>query len=991
MAGDDESAQEQAAAKTDRRTSKSALTRQANKVKQIIAEKDPERIKPAIDQLKTKFNNFESAHDRFHDLLETDAQVDESDEYFAAAQSNYIAVLNAAHEFLEKLDPGPEVDRKPVKNYESTLDSRDLIESLNLPKVAIPEFDGDPKYYHSFIVMFDEMVGRTKQASEVKLTRLLQFTKGEAHKAIRSCVLMDKEIGYNHARDILRERFGNTHLVTQQLISGLIDSKPIKTADELQAFYDELQSCSMILNQMGKIHEVQNQMYILQISERLLPFIRSRWKRRAMEIKKESERYPKFEEFVEFVHDQTIQETDPVYGKVVGKKSASKEVKKSSAFSSNAAHSSQSVKSYKCVLCKGEHRLIHCQKFKDMKPADRLRAVADNKLCHNCFYSNHATADCRKTVGCEVPGCNGRHHKFIHVNQQSYTDGEGASVKPQIKLINANANVSSDVLMPTVAVRVNGEHEACTILDSGSTSSFCTKSLVDSLKIEGTQVVYSISTLNNSLKDVRTNVVDLHLTSLDGRDSLKVSNVYVIDTIPFKSTCPIPGAYAHLKGLSLVDGGQEIELLLGQDNAEALIPLEVRKGRKGEPFACKTLFGWSVNGQDKFAEPTNKIVVSHFISSSPSVDVDRLWRIENEGVTKNDKSWSVEDRRVVELWDKNVRLVDGHYELPIPWKQNVHVPNNVVVAVSRLKSLRSNLDKRGLFPKYDAEISKLVKDGHAEAVPDGEIQAAGKVWYLPHQAVLTDKKPDKVRVVFDCASKFQGESLNMKCFQGPDFNNKLHNVLLRFRQHQFAFTGDVVAMYNQVKIPIYDRNALRFLWDGDGILRHFRMTSHLFGGIWCASSATYALRRTLLDFDAEHEIADTIRNNFYVDDCLKSVQSKAEVLRISEGVKNVLGQAGFKLTKFVANHPDLLQCIPEEERAKEVKDLDSLACSKVLGVKWDICQDAFFVTVNVSENDFLSRKQMLSVIASCFDPLGLVSPMVITGKLLFETATRHKY
>ena len=46
----------------------------------------------------------------------------------------------------------------------------------------------------------------------------------------------------------------------------------------------------------------------------------------------------------------------------------------------------------------------------------------------------------------------------------------------------------------------------------------------------------------------------------------------------------------------------------------------------------------------------------------------------------------------------------------------------------------------------------------------------------------------------------------------------------------------------QVKIPETDRNALRFLWyDDDENIVSYRMTSHLFGGIWCSSSSTYAL------------------------------------------------------------------------------------------------------------------------------------------------------
>ena len=75
-----------------------------------------------------------------------------------------------------------------------------------------------------------------------------------------------------------------------------------------------------------------------------------------------------------------------------------------------------------------------------------------------------------------------------------------------------------------------------------------------------------------------------------------------------------------------------------------------------------------------------------------------------------------------------------------------------------------------------------------------------------------------------------------------------------FRQHSYALTADVEAMYNQVQIPVDDRNMLRFLWyDESGNLMHCRMTSHLFGGVWCASSSTYAMRRVLEDFEGVND------------------------------------------------------------------------------------------------------------------------------------------
>ena len=55
------------------------------------------------------------------------------------------------------------------------------------------------------------------------------------------------------------------------------------------------------------------------------------------------------------------------------------------------------------------------------------------------------------------------------------------------------------------------------------------------------------------------------------------------------------------------------------------------------------------------------------------------------------------------------------------------------------------------------------------------------LWYLPHHPVLHAMKPDKVRIVFDCASKCGGVSLNDVVHQGPDLTNKLIGVLLRFR------------------------------------------------------------------------------------------------------------------------------------------------------------------------------------------------------------------
>ena len=196
-------------------------------------------------------------------------------------------------------------------------------------------------------------------------------------------------------------------------------------------------------------------------------------------------------------------------------------------------------------------------------------------------------------------------------------------------------------------------------------------------------------------------------------------------------------------------------------------------------------------------------------------------------------------------------------------------------------------------------------------------------------------------MVYDCAASLKGVSLNNQCMRGP--NNKLIiDVLLRFRRYPWAITADIEGMYNQVRVPVEDRNSLRFLWALGGIVKEFRMTSHLSGGVWCASSSAYALRRTVLDTEVSPLVRDVINQNFYVDDLLCSVKTKREATEILQCVKEVLGYGGFYLTKYIVNDTHLLEQIPEPDRAKEVKEIAQESWCKALGIRWDFMTDEFF-------------------------------------------------
>ena len=63
---------------------------------------------------------------------------------------------------------------------------------------------------------------------------------------------------------------------------------------------------------------------------------------------------------------------------------------------------------------------------------------------------------------------------------------------------------------------------------------------------------------------------------------------------------------------------------------------------------------------------------------------------------------------------------------------------------------------------------------------------------------------DKARLVFDSGAKFYGRN-SIGCFlQGPDRNNALRAVLLRFRKEQVGFSADIENMFYQFFVPRAD-------------------------------------------------------------------------------------------------------------------------------------------------------------------------------------------
>ena len=165
------------------------------------------------------------------------------------------------------------------------------------------------------------------------------------------------------------------------------------------------------------------------------------------------------------------------------------------------------------------------------------------------------------------------------------------------------------------------------------------------------------------------------------------------------------------------------------------------------------------------------------------------------------------------------------------------------------------------------------------------------------------------------------------------------------------------------------------------------MRVHLFGGTSSPSCANFALRRTAQDNEADFDNAtiETVQQNFYVDDCLKSVCNEEQAITLASELCELLQRGGFKLTKWLSNSKCVIKSIPESERAENIKDLnfDQLPVERALRVQWSVCSDQFGFKIVIKDRP-ATRRGILSVVSSVYHPLGFAAPFVLKAKLLLQ-------
>ena len=892
-----------------------------------------------------------------------------------------------------------------------------MAKRLHLPSLDFAIFRGDPAKFKPFIRTFESNIARYVDCEEEKLLYLLKFTRGKPHDLIQTCVHLPEGLGYAQAVKLLRRRYDDQAQTVASLVDEMLDL-PVLRADDgdgLDDFGIFLRGCLNALETLPHGLGAVDSKTIRKLLEKFPYHMIERWRRKADKIEQEGRRPAGFGDFVDFIEMEARIATNPSYGRhVLGssgktrkddmKKAETKkmEVKKVETQAPRRLNTGRalggSVQPVEgaawCLFCEGKHQLEACKKFENKKPEEKSKYVKEKGLCFACLQHGHRSRFCKERKTCEK--CSGRHPTVLHEERSETPTATTGHLAPS-----KTGGAKLQVLRVQVGL---GSKKVTTnaFLDSGSTYSFVASHLLDKMKMKPQRKMpLKVSTIKRQEVMDSSLVPGLVIESLDGDNGMELPPLYVLDHIPVEPE-DVPSQedidfWTHLQDagvhLQTTKEDQEIGLLIGANAAGVMEPVEVCPSQDGGPFALKTKYGWVLSGAAK---------------SSKSVSVNRIRIVDEPGPedlfedrADTRRGLSVEDVRWCAQMETGCRRRGGKYQIKLPFRAGDKplLDDNRQVALKRLDLLKKVFEKDPKYAEeYKAVMTDLLEKGYAEEAPD-DVDPASR-WYLPHFGVRHPQK-EKVRVVFDCASKFNGVSLNDTLLQGPDLTNPLLDVLIRFREEQYAFTGDIEAMFMQVLVPEPQRDYLRFLWwpQGDTAKRprEYRNTRHLFGATSSPSCANLALHRTAEDFGQDKkEARDTVRRNFYVDDVLKSVRSEEAAVKLVAELKELCSEGGFNLTKISSNSVTVLKSIPREERAKQAKDLvlgtDALPVERALGVLWDTNSDLFSFQVDMVKlmKKPVTKRGMLSATASCYDPLGLVTPCIVRARILIQDLFRLK-
>ena len=959
--------------KIKRTRERAKATKHINELKTLFKQVHEDNQSPARYELDYAVEIGES-----HLSLLQDLEAQLKDAGAEDAESSHIADLHRAiglgKRLLSGLREQAAAPAAPTPQHQASFKI-----DFNLPK-----FSGDLLAWPEFWEIYEASVHKNLAYSPVqKFLHLKQHLDGAAARAIQGLPLTAEN--YPEAVKILQDRFGKDGVRKDTLVAKLLGLPAVTDADNIRSLRRLTDDVTAGVRALRALNAAS-------IGEMLLPVLKSKipapWRLQWARMRREraTEDGNEFEEFLKFLQQEVECQEESVH---VSCQKRSEESSQPATRATTSVLSTQRVNSlskkrWACPVCKGQHRLYRCAQYQELSVDDRWLAVKRAGACFQCLGQHHVR-DCQSGT---CRHCHRPHHSSLHrpsartsdavqsndspghapadlrtaaptappaaqshPSDQQACRAVGSEVQPtQPNLLwRYSAQSAKEQRSYLQTALVEGLGPQCTktlrvLLDGGSDASYIRTSVADEMNLavidSGT---FACIGFQERAEEPRTyNRVSIELKSRHGGEAREF-RLWTSDRL----CAPIPPAdmpAGVAEDFVLADdfSGGDIDILIGSDQFYRAVLIDsVVLGERLR--ALDTIFGYVIHGVDSsiYQPPRHAYHCRQ---------VDQMWDLDTIGIVPESENGG---KALPEpTWNQD----ENRYEMGLLWSSEQRPVNNQHASIARTNRMTHKLDNNKL-EEYHSNISKLHEDAVVEASPASENQESA--FFLPHRGL---HRNNKLRIVFDGSARDGvGTSLNSYLQAGDNLLRRLVAVLLTFRTHHVACQADIKAAFHQILVKEEDRKYLQFMWQ-DQALRFRRVPF----GLTCSP---YMLLRSIQShlelYQSKHpELCDMLSSGLYMDDVAVGFEAVGEAEKQMVTVQKIFNEAGMEM------HKVRMTGMPSDD-------------NNILGMKWQTEADTLSVVIPAAASP-KTKRQLLSVISKPFDPLGILSPWVVKGKILFQ-------
>lgn len=890
-----------------------------------------------------------------------------------------------------------------------------------LPEFKLPQFSGNREDWIAFRDTFQSLIHNDKDIDNIdKFNYLLACLADPVKEEIAGFRL--SSANYTIVWDALKSRYDDERMLMAVHLDKLFACKPaiMESAVELRRILNCFRVNMAQLLPICPDSKYWDGIVVYMIKQRV-----DSKTRKALELSTENPVGMTFDAMLKFLEKRS-KYLEQIPSEASSAKSSQKASKETSKHNTKVALVTTSNNKVKCNVCQRDHLTFLCPELKNCNPSDCVQKLKNARLCFNCLQPNHSRQSCTNSKRCRV--CQQKHHTILHSYYEAFNQPTKSTnpppkvpevtpknheVPPKSDEESKKSNQSENkqgfcaynmegikhVFLSTAVVLVEdkrGMPQPCRVLlDNGAQSNFMTENFAQSLRLKRNSVSVTVTGLNQEPIAIKHAVSAKVLSRV--KNYTETMECLVVPAIAGNvPNQKIPRPEMEVDEEKLADPyfnvPAKIDMLIG---AEYFLEL-LQEGRsciiENQLYLKNSVFGYIVTGKLEINHrETSLLTITCHMNVQEKNEltdlVEKFWK--TESLPEGRACFTEEEKFCEENFKSTTkRAPDGRFIVTLPAKNFMSkLEDNRNKTVRRLYQIGHKLKK---IPQLAEGYAKFMNEyetlGHMVEILETD-STGNQIHYLPHHPVIKDASTTtKIRIVFDASCKdTNGLSLNDCMCVGPVIQQSLFSMAIRFRVWQVILCADIKMMYRQILLDKSQQDLHRIIMKDskEEKLKFLRLVTLTYG----TASASFIAARCLMElvtlFAQTHPNASkAIEKDMFMDNLLTGADTISHAIELRDEINHIMSSCQFYLRKWMSNETEVLRGIKSED----IEDVNPESNAIItLGLKWNPRKDTLLIeTKDLPSESRLTKRKFLSIVAGLFDPIGLISPIIVKLKIFIQ-------